>query len=116
MEEWKKQQNKYGKFHRSSFTRITLPDGRERHICPYCVNHVQGEPMEVCDCKSEMFIVESLLDGKEMTIDPSVIKAMENDLNYIETALYFPINPYHLHIIGQCCCYSEAHGKRDKRR
>ena len=56
--------------------RITLDNGIE--VCPDCRDHVQGEPMEVFDCKNVFYVYG---DGMDKII------------------------------VGQCCCYSEVHGK-----
>ena len=57
----------------------------DKPICPDCINHEQGEPMEVHDCKN-IYYYHS--DGDN-----------NNKFSYTE---------------GQCCCYSKEHGIREE--
>lgn len=107
---------KYGKFHVTSFKEITRDNGKViRRLCPYCKDHGQGEPMDVYDCKNEAFIVVDT-KGEEIPIGPPKIKEIENAINGTGNSTWIPVYLYQIKVVGQCGCYSDAHGKRKQRK
>lgn len=65
-------------------------DGVEqtREVCPCCVNHLQGEVGEFCDCKNVFW--------KGYYWDKQEHRRIRRS-------------------VGQCMCYSKEHGKRYRR-
>ena len=78
MVEWFEENQKKTKLFLGDGLLSRLKDGRM--VCLKCVDHKQGKPNEVYDCKNTFY----KQNGKNQPC------------------------------AGQCCCWSEVHGKRSK--
>ncbi len=77
---------KLSEMYKVHFTTFT---GHEtnRTVCPECKDHPQGDAKDVLDCHNEFTFTSDLIKPNG---EREILRA-------------------------QCCCYSEAHGKQEKR-
>jgi len=80
-----------------------------RMVCPFCAQeqHEQGDSYFVHDCKN-LFYVWVDADGNK------VFEEMQWLLERIRKAGN-PVGCHKMKTVGQCCCWSKAHGVRKKR-